>query len=185
MLKSICIFISLIVGFQSGSDDCLLLIDKLFIKRPGSYLAIPGDKDGRKFIVDSYSLHKYYVEHKTTVKAIDFKGYLKQTIEKGVNFKANDLNKNLNEFPVYVINGDLDVFKEYEAKGIEFIKKKYFKKLGDQDYRAKLTSDDILHGLIYIMAQNQYIIGFSGYNGSYVFRDKAIILAKAKKDNRL
>lgn len=185
MFKSFCLFINFLAWLHYVSDDYILLIDKLLTKHPGTYVAIPSDKEGRKFIVDSYSLHKYYIEYRAAIDVTDFRSYLKRSIEKGVIFKADNLTYGLNKFPVHVIGDDIDVLSEYRANGISFIKKKYFREVGNQDYSAKRTSDDTLYGLIYIMAQNQYIIGFSDYSGSYIFRGKAVILARAKKDHRI
>ncbi|MBL4675748.1 MAG: hypothetical protein JKY70_06030 [Mucilaginibacter sp.] len=184
MLKTFCLLIGLTVILQSANADYVLLIDKLFTKHPGTYVAISSDSEGRKFIVDSYSLNKYYAEHLAAGEGGNYEIYLKRSIANGISFKAENLDYTSTIPAVYILNDKLKIFEEYNSKGIRFIIQKYCMKLGTGEYRAKPVTDDVLHCLIYIMAENKYVVGFSDYSGSFEIKSTGVILARAKKDHR-
>lgn len=137
----------------------------------------------RKFIVDICAFNKYYLQHLGKGRHSDFGTYLKQSIQRGIKFNAENLNSLPSKFPVHIVNNQLAVFKEYQLNGINFILKKYFRKLGPDEYRPKESRGDIFYSLIYILSENHFIIGFSDYSGYFGFYSTKSIMSKVKQED--
>lgn len=186
MIKTILLFflVAIVPFSQTSHMGYTEILSKFFTKYPGTYVAVPSFSKQKKLIIDNHALFKYYLKHSQSGDIVHYQDYLNAVIEKGVSFDIQDIKSDEYKFSHHFISDKLDILREYQSKGINFIITKYLTKLDKGQFRNKVMDDNTLYGLIYIMSANKYIASFSDYSGYFQFMMVEEVSERIKRANK-
>ncbi|MCQ6958877.1 hypothetical protein [Mucilaginibacter aquariorum] len=163
---------------QTPDKDYLETLNS-FSKHPFGYVAIPYAPDNRKkLIVENRALYEFYIKHNISGKYLNYVEFLKSAFANGISFNEKEIRD------YHFIDDKSKVFKKYQSKGINFVITNYLIPLNKNQFRTKVTDDESLYTLIYIMSKNMYIASLSDYTGFYQFITVPEILERKKKMSR-
>ncbi|MCO5934675.1 hypothetical protein NAF17_03900 [Mucilaginibacter sp. RB4R14] len=153
------------VNFQTPKKEYVEMLSSKY--KVNLCVIIPFKKGQSKhfFLATNDKLYSYHLQTEYR-HSVSYKSFLNGVFEGKISFDpiGNSIQNGS------ILKEDLKISKEYNKYGINFIKRKYLKFLGDE-WRNKVLDSDTMAVLIKIMFDNNYVIWFSEYSGFYSFRN--------------
>jgi hypothetical protein len=123
------------------------------------------EQSNKYILTTNRDLYNYYL-HNCSNSKVDYNSFLNKLYKRKI--LVDTLLANCHSCSIIKSN-NLPIIKEYDQKGIRYIKRKYLLFLGDE-FRNKSLDHETMMGLIKIMIDNDYVVWFSNYSGFYSFK---------------
>ncbi|RZJ86482.1 MAG: hypothetical protein EOO20_18210 [Chryseobacterium sp.] len=167
MAPFIFVFAVMMTMFSKAPSKATLLEELDHHKKAGFYIIVPSAKlpADEYYITTNAKLYLYYLEYEAK-NSLTYKVFLNKLFARKISIVKSTTTSYFS-----LKKDDPLVSEEYRTRGLDYIKTKYLKNLGNQ-WRNAQTSSKINDAVIKVMAENFYIVYFSAYSGFLSFKDK-------------